>query len=140
MNGRGWSERELARLVALRARGAKWADISAALRGRSTSACTLAFYNIGAKRRREEARAKARAEAPRAPLKVRCIMPAVKPDQAPSRALPAPSAGVVATSRLVADAELRDRIAERGLTAGIFGDPAPGRSALDLKRASEARR
>lgn len=30
-------------------------------------------------------------------------------------------------------AELNLRIAERGLTGGVFGDPAPGRSALDQR-------
>ncbi|MET3991656.1 hypothetical protein ABID65_003296 [Bradyrhizobium sp. S3.9.2] len=30
-------------------------------------------------------------------------------------------------------AELRLRIAERGLTGGVFGDPPPGRSALDQR-------
>lgn len=38
-------------------------------------------------------------------------------------------------SRLVFDQEIRERIAERGLTGGMFGDPAPGRSMLDKKLA-----
>jgi hypothetical protein len=33
-----------------------------------------------------------------------------------------------------ADAELSARIAALGLTAGVFGDPPPGRSALDQRR------
>jgi hypothetical protein len=36
-----------------------------------------------------------------------------------------------ATSRLRDWTDLRARIAERGLTGGVFGDPPPGRSALD---------
>lgn len=38
--------------------------------------------------------------------------------------------------KLVFDQELLDRIRERGLTAGFFGDPLPGRSALDRKLAA----
>lgn len=41
-------------------------------------------------------------------------------------------------SKLIFDQELRDRIRERGLTAGFFGDPMPGRSALDRKRSEAA--
>ncbi|WP_407146266.1 hypothetical protein [Bradyrhizobium sp. ORS 86] len=35
-------------------------------------------------------------------------------------------------------AELRLRILECGLTGGVFGDPPPGRSALDQRRAAPA--
>ncbi|WP_440640262.1 hypothetical protein ACSHT2_02655 [Bradyrhizobium sp. PUT101] len=35
-------------------------------------------------------------------------------------------------------AELLLRIAERGLTGGVFGDPAPGRSALDQRARAAA--
>ena len=43
------------------------------------------------------------------------------------------------TGRLKLDAELRDRIGIQGLTAGWFGDPPPGRSAPDEKRAGIVR-
>ncbi len=39
----------------------------------------------------------------------------------------------VSVGVLMADQELRDRIRERGLTGGLLGDPAPGRSALDQR-------
>lgn len=39
------------------------------------------------------------------------------------------------TFRFVMDAELRARIEGRGVTAGLLGDPTPGRSALDRMRA-----
>lgn len=32
-----------------------------------------------------------------------------------------------------ADADIRARIARQGITAGVFGDPPPGRSALDQR-------
>jgi hypothetical protein len=38
------------------------------------------------------------------------------------------------TARFKVEAEIRNRISVQGLTAGIFGDPMPGRSALDQKR------
>jgi hypothetical protein len=41
------------------------------------------------------------------------------------------------TANLVMDAELRSRIEVQGVTAGLLGDPMPGRSALDRKRAGE---
>jgi hypothetical protein len=48
-------------------------------------------------------------------------------------ALP-PSARTMRTAILVADAELRARCEVLGLTGGLFGDPLPGRSALDQRR------
>lgn len=42
------------------------------------------------------------------------------------------------TAVLMADAELRARIALQGLTAGLLGDPLPGRSALDQRKARDA--
>ncbi len=51
-------------------------------------------------------------------------------------AIPAPpSARSCRTSTLLADAELRARIEVLGPTGGLCGDPMPGRSALDQKRA-----
>lgn len=41
----------------------------------------------------------------------------------------------IAISRLPLDAELRGRIQMQGATAGLMGDPVPGRSALDKKLA-----
>lgn len=45
---------------------------------------------------------------------------------------------VMPHSRLLFDQEIRERIAERGLTGGMFGDPPPGRSMLDKKLAGAA--
>lgn len=39
------------------------------------------------------------------------------------------------TMKFLVDAEIRNRIAEQGVTAGLLGDPMPGRSALDKHRA-----
>lgn len=43
------------------------------------------------------------------------------------------------TAKLMLDAELRMRIGAQGITAGLLGDPLPGRSALDLKLQRTAR-
>lgn len=42
----------------------------------------------------------------------------------------------IATSKLQFDPIILGRIADQGVTAGLLGDPIPGRSALDRKRAS----
>jgi hypothetical protein len=65
-----------------------------------------------------------------------------KPPPAPvmviavKRRLPDYASHTVATSThmLVADAELRARIETQGITAGLLGDPLPGRSALDQRK------
>jgi hypothetical protein len=54
------------------------------------------------------------------------IRPAIVPDP--------PHARTTSTAKLVMDAELRRRIDLVGVTAGLLGDPLPGRSALDRKR------
>lgn len=43
-----------------------------------------------------------------------------------------------AMATLIAQAEIRSRISVLGITGGILGDPLPGRSALDRKRAGLA--
>jgi hypothetical protein len=45
----------------------------------------------------------------------------------------------ITTDRLIIDAELRSRIEVLGITAGLLGDPPPGRSALDERRAGIVR-
>lgn len=149
MKGERWSDDHKQQLVLLReVRRLTWPVITAMFPGRTLGAVTVAYHNIGVDRRRRELErvaadraAQARAVAPAKPVGPQKIKPAIAHrlvETAPARAVPPASASVVPTSRLVADAELRDRIAERGLTAGFFGDPAPGRSALDEKRASGA--
>lgn len=49
----------------------------------------------------------------------------------------APYVRTTSTAKLVMDAELRSRIEVQGITGGLLGDPMPGRSALDRKRAGE---
>jgi hypothetical protein len=51
---------------------------------------------------------------------------------------PLPHVGLdhrISTTKFSLDADMRGRIQMQGVTAGLLGDPAPGRSALDRKRA-----
>ena len=49
-----------------------------------------------------------------------------------------PAIQVLRTGILTWNRTLRDRIAAQGVTAGVLGDPPPGRSALDQKRREAA--
>lgn len=53
----------------------------------------------------------------------------------PKAVAEAPYLRATSTAKFVMDAELRARIEVQGVTAGLLGDPLPGRSALDRKRA-----
>lgn len=76
------------------------------------------------------AAARAKAAEPVADRKIAPGKPTIVPDP--------PHARSTSTAKLVMDAELRGRIELQGVTAGLLGDPMPGRSALDRKR-EEAR-
>lgn len=118
-----WTDPEIAKLLALRARGDNWDDIAREMR-RTPSACQVQFGKhrpAGTSKKRRAMRTK---QAPLAP--VIAVLQA-----APG----APSARRVSTAVLLHDAELRARIALQGLTAGLLGDPLPGRSALDERKA-----
>lgn len=84
-----------------------------------------------------ELRAMRRMEAGEPKIETRRKVPKLVP-VAPviMQAKPGPSSPrITSTSKLVMDAELRSRISEQGITAGLLGDPRPGRSALDAKKA-----
>lgn len=123
-----WTDREIAELFALRAQDANWDDIALALR-RTSAACQMAFS-----KRRPAGTAKKRRSAPLSVPRQSSLPapPSIPIVQAPATA---PGARRVSTAVLIADAELRARIALQGLTAGLLGDPLPGRSALDRRRA-----
>lgn len=124
-----WTARESAELIALQERGDNWADIAEAL-GRTLPACQGQFYKI------RPVNAPYKPRAPRVGAQVAPELPelvsVVAIAQAPAKP---PGARCLSTAVLVADAELRARIAVLGLTAGLLGDPLPGRSALDMRLA-----
>lgn len=130
-----WSPLEKSLLLLLRdKRRMKWADVSKLIPGRSPAACTVAYFAIKHKVRLEKERAEARNKEPRPSRAVSPAPVAARPQQAPPSK---PSPRATSTFILREDAELRARIETLGITAGLLGDPAPGRSALDAKLAGE---
>jgi hypothetical protein len=140
--GRPWSdERERQSLVVLRARKRMTWDKIAAVLDRSARGCANEFHRLSAdycasimrsevadRLDREIAgRVLFGAEAPAvtlAPAEIELERPRVT----------APHLRRTSIAALQSAAEILGRIAERGITGGLLGDPAPGRSALDQKR------
>jgi hypothetical protein len=117
-----WTRDEDALLLQLKDEGLLRIEIVKRLDGRTIQGIDERYKTLRL-RRGEKMRANGR---PRKSLPSAIAQAA--PDVGPHRA--------VSSSILAADQDLRSRISERGLTGGMFGDPAPGRSALDLKRLS----
>lgn len=138
MRGLPWTERDLWNLKAWREAGMTFAQISARLPGRTAVACIVAFYSMRSKLERAAIRAGVKADDRQKPGPK--PKPAAVRAYAPLPQLAAaepPSPTRASYSTLLADAELRARIEIRGITGGLLGDPAPGRSALDRKLAGE---
>jgi hypothetical protein len=99
--------------------------------GHPISSCRTKASELRSMRREAEAEKfrKNLKPAPAAPVPSKPRQPIIAqaaPSPSPSRA--------VKTSTLVADAEIRARIAIQGPN-GLLGDPLPGRSALDQRKA-----
>ncbi len=138
MKGIVWTDQDLSRLAALYKTDLQWREIAASFPGRTPAACILAFYNIGARARRAAIRAGVKPFAGKKPRKRRKCGGADHLVYPPTPRLAAPlprNSAVLSFSALQAAAELRDRIEVLGVTGGLLGDPAPGRSALDQRRA-----
>src|SRR4051794_19080156 len=133
--GRGpeWSDDERGRLIDMKIRQrCRWAEIASALR-RSIDACKSEFSK-GKVSEMRQARCAALIVAAReiSERLETAGAAAPTPESAPAtRVACRPSGRAVPYHILRADAELRGRIAISGLTGGLLGDPAPGRSALD---------
>ncbi|OKO67472.1 SANT/Myb-like DNA-binding domain-containing protein [Bradyrhizobium sp. NAS96.2] len=132
--GPAWTAEEHAELIRLRSGDGvtmrPWATI--ALPGRTSKACENEFYKARLAQRTISAFQKKRRGRPPGP--------AVKPALVDEVAIAAPKARCERRQQdldVLRDwAELRDRIAVCGLTGGVLGDPRPGRSALDQRRAA----
>lgn len=139
-----WTKEQLARLAqhvdaaAKGKRRANWKAIALEL-GHSATSCHVKMSTIRVRRRNErirertaeeEANAKAREKARREAGKAQVLKAPRVPDPPYNRS--------TSTARLQWDAELRARIEVLGITGGMLGDPAPGRSALEQKRAGIA--
>lgn len=135
-----WTVSEIGRLIRQRGAGMSFETIAGLSDGRTAAACQTKFYlEVGRQRSSVdidlEAKRKRAARLLQASLAHAALTPAIVP---PPRQIPPASGASMSTAVLMLDAELRNRIAEFGITAGLLGDPPPGRSALDKKRAGEA--
>jgi hypothetical protein len=135
-----WAPEEVdilvARADAYRNKGkrVRWRAIAAET-GHHESSCTQKYHQL----RKRAADLAARAEIDRrlAEEERKVVLRPPEPRHVP---LPVrvqnPEVGVgTSTAKLVMDAQLRARIEVQGITAGLLGDPMPGRSALDKMRA-----
>ncbi|MFB6460470.1 hypothetical protein [Bradyrhizobium tunisiense] len=135
-----WSQAEDDHLLFLRDREKlRFCQIGLRL-GRTPEACEVRYYGrlfaVNGAKHYGQARGAGRpvgGSKPRPEKVVRPIEPQIR--------LPEPRAcRAVNLDALREMAELRLRIAERGLTGGVFGDPRPGRSALDERTKAAAGR
>ena len=139
-----WTSAEYDALLRLRdAEGLCWADVGAGLPGRTDAAIKLRYYsrlrdrNAVPKQTRRSGRPRRRLVEQLAPslslgrVEVPTPAPLPSPIALPASLRPRR----MSTAILIADADLRARIAVQGLTAGLLGDPMPGRSALDQRKA-----
>lgn len=138
-NGRGWTTSELDRMFKMRDEdGAKWIDIARALRrcgiGRDGPAACCAAYNYWKAKFAREAEMRAAGIEP--PKRAAPMPDAYGRGLAASRAQVAELNSTVRRPRYFHDADMDiiGRIDRQGLTSGFFGDPIPGRSALDKRQ------
>lgn len=129
-----WLPDQLAMLEHLIRIGTSY-EVAAPLVGHSINSCRTKMSELRAPIRRAEQRngyvaRRLSALPPPASIAKRPLAPML-----PTRIDDAPHLRTTSTAKLVMDAELRSRIAVQGVTAGLLGDPMPGRSALDKQRA-----
>lgn len=135
--GRKWTRGKIALMFHLRdVEKMSWKEIGERFGIRPANCCTrYNYYN--SKRRVAEIRARVRAEAAEAATRPPAPPPPPpkpvqsKPVAAPPKAPPEPAR----RPRYFHDADtfVTGRIARQGITAGLLGDPPPGRSALDRR-------
>lgn len=125
MSRRTWTDEQIALMIKLRdVEGLPWNEIGERF-GFTAAKCCIKYHNV---------KSADRIAARRKEMRVAAGPPAAIPARgAELRFLNEP----VARPRYFSDADqfIRARIERQGLTAGFLGDPPPGRSALDEKRA-----
>lgn len=154
-----WTDAEDAALASFRADRVTWPDIAKHMPGRTAQACQQRQVYLTAKaagkkkkgcgRKRKRSNAKASGDRRDRLAKqaiafavARAEILAAEKREAEARRLAGVSAKLprarrVSTHVLVTDAELRSKIELQGPTAGLLGDPLPGRSALDERNARQ---
>lgn len=136
--GRSWTEIEVNRLIALRDdEGLIWSAVARKL-GRRSGAdggigqCCAAYNYHKAKRARDAAAMIAAGITPPSPPpspRAPCDNSSIAPAEVALLVAPVKRARYFS-----GDGDLMTRIVAQGLTAGYFGDPPPGRSALDQRQ------
>lgn len=121
-----WTDAEKLALEQTKLAGASWPDVAAAC-GHPKSSCQ-SMYSLIRRIRRKEAGEIFE------PIRRKKFTRYVPP---PAEPIAEPTGRTRHMSTLVQDAELRARVAILGPN-GLLGDPLPGRSALDQRRAAEA--
>lgn len=121
-----WTAKEDSKLYRMAREGFDWERIAAALPGRTVSAC---------QQRVQYTNRKAAAIKKRGEYQAKPVEPVLPPPPAVQSVAGPYGSRRVSTHVLIIDNELRSRIALQGLTAGLLGDPLPGRSALDQRNA-----
>jgi hypothetical protein len=133
-NGNKWTAPQLTLMEEMHAAGRKWPTISKAV-GHPINSCQQMLSRSRAQKRRLQEQALraqiVRASVARAPS----LVPKDKAMPLKVLVTDAPYQRPTSTAKFLMDAELRARIGEQGVTAGLLGDPLPGRSALDKRRA-----
>lgn len=130
--GAPWTSSEHKRLRYLRdVEKLPWSKIS--LPGRTSKACEGEYH---ARRFAQLRNDPPREKPPRSEPKPKRGRPPLAASPGIERKIPPAACRADHLDALRERAELQLRIAERGLTAGWFGDPPPGRSALDQRVAA----
>lgn len=145
-----WDSEEDERLRRLREEnGLGWPVIATYFEGRTAAACQIRYYKFLRTSETPDRRPGPKPRLPAVSWRNRgAALPGVVPPPPAPAAAPLPPKPIrpipVSGNRgpyleaLRERAELHLRIAERGLTGGVFGDPPPGRSALDERTQGRA--
>lgn len=136
-NRNRWTQQQFDLMAELRSAGASWGETALAVH-HPISSCQQMMSNQKNARLRKALREAADLVAAIEPASKQKGMVKPKPLRPP---VPPPKTietdyahSSISTAKLIMDAELRGRIEVLGLTGGMFGDPLPGRSALDRKK------
>jgi hypothetical protein len=138
--GRGWTQAQRTRMAEIimahyeRGRRVPWKRYAKEL-GHTVKACSAEAHNIRERVRNEAMKDRSASSwAPAKSLRRKTQLFAPRETIKTCECLDHRIA--TSTAKFAGEAEIRNRISVQGLTAGLFGDPLPGRSALDQKRAT----
>lgn len=135
-NTNRWTQEQFDLMAQLRSFGVPWDEVAIEV-GHSVGSCQQTASRQKNARLRKELRTAADLVAaiePRAAPKRKSGPQPLRRPIPPRKAIETDCVrSSITTAKLIVDAELRGRIEVLGLTGGLFGDPLPGRSALDQR-------